>query len=109
MRKLLNYFLSSLFFIFVVQAAQGAKFKGHTKVQGTKAMQFDEQVERFIETKNEFLILFSHHPAFYSFPKSKNSALEFMDFLETRITSQKKLLVTFDPKTVKILSLEDSK
>lgn len=109
MRKLLNIFLSPLVFIFIVQAAHGAKYKGHAKSQATKVMQFNEQVERFIETKNEFLILFSHHPAFYSFPKNKGSVSEFKNFLETRIKSQKKLLVTFDPQSVKIASIEDSK
>ncbi len=93
----------------IVPHAQASKFKGHDKIRGSEQMNFNEPVERFIETKKEFLILFVHHPAFYFFPKNKSSAREFRDFLNTRMSSQKKLLVTFDPKTVKITSIEDSK
>ncbi len=84
-----------------------AKFKGYREETNTKRMSFTEPVQRFIETKTDFLILFYHHPSFYFFPKNKQSAVEMRDFLKARIKNRKKLSVDFDPMTLKISTLKD--
>lgn len=88
-------------------AAQASKFKGYSRVPSSEIMVLKEVVERFVETKTDFLILLQHHPAFYRFPKKTLSTEEIADFLQSRIKSQKPVQVEIDPVTAEIYYLGD--
>ena len=95
-----------MFFSFYSQAA---KYTGYEKANGSDTLNFEEPIERFIETKSSFLVLFEHHPAFYLFPKNTQYTGDVREFLNKRMKDQSKLSVRFDPRTVKIYSIEDLK
>jgi hypothetical protein len=90
-----------------VEVAIGASFKGYDSNSTTHPMEFTEPVERFKETDSDFLILFTHHPAFYRFPNSDTASLQVRRFLQSRIVSRQRVFVKFDPTTTRILELKD--
>jgi hypothetical protein len=97
---------AAMFFSFHSQAA---KYSGYEKANGSDALSFEEPIERYIETKTNFLVLFEHHPAFYLFPKNTQYTGDVREFLNKRIKNQSKISVHFDPRTIKIYSIEDLK
>ena len=106
--KILQVFFLGSAMVFSLQS-QAAKYTGYRKTNGSDSLSFEEPIERFIETKSNFLVLFEHHPAFYLFPKNTQYTGDVRDFLNKRIKDQSKITVRFDPRTVKIYSIEDLK
>lgn len=85
------------------------KMKGYDNPSKVKPLVLNEVVERFRESKDEFLIVFSGHAAIYRFPKSGDITNRAREFLKEKVNSKKKISATIDPKSAKILFLEDSR
>ena len=90
-----------------LNVAQASSFQGYKKQTQEQTMVFVEQVDRFIETPSDFLILLSHHAAFYRFPKTEYAA-DIRDFLTSRKNAHRMIKVTFDPTSTEILLIEDA-
>jgi hypothetical protein len=88
--------------------ALAAQYKGYPKSVVASPLVFTESIDRVKETRTEFLILFSHHQAFYAFPKIKDHELDLKDFFHARIKSGEKVMATIDPEKAQILLLQDS-
>lgn len=99
-----------ILFLFILNFSQvkAEKYNGFSQISNQELLTMNEAIERFIENKSEFLILFTGHPAFYSFPKNRNQAPKFKAFLESKISSGKTLKIIFDPKNTQIISIENS-
>jgi hypothetical protein len=94
--------------LFVSVNAFASKFKGYGRAPTAESMRLNESVESFEETPTDFLILFSRHAAFYSFPKSNDYVTQVREFLRQRMKTKQPIAIMIDPKTAKILTMEDT-
>lgn len=93
-----------LFFCFP-SLAFALQFTGYSPANNS--LKWSEGIERFEETKTEFLILLSEHAALYSFPRTKNSERQVRNFLENAVRTKKKIKAEVDPEKAQIISLAD--
>ena len=96
-----------IFAAMISSSANAAAFKGYTS--SDQPLVLKERIDRFTETNEDFRLLFEHHAAFYTFPKSKLSDDGFRNFLKASIRSKTLLEAKVNPKDAKILDLRSSK
>ena len=97
-----------IFIIFFSPLAFTASFKGYSKIDESKSTSItNESIDKFIETKDDFLIAFSKHSSFYKFPKKKVDAYDFKAYLNKMIKTKKSVIVDIDPLTTQIYKISD--
>lgn len=97
-----------IFFLFILpfSKAREPKYTGFSNTSNQELLTMNESVERFIENKSEFLILFIGHQSFYSFPKKRNHEVKFKAFLESQVTKGNLLKIIYNPRNAQIISIE---
>lgn len=97
-----------LFVLLLSSTTFAASFKGYGKLEDVKSAFIEnENIDTFIESKEDFLISFSKHSSFYKFPKIKVDAYDFKNYLNKMIKIKKVVKVEMNPMTTQIYKISD--